>query len=300
MRKPRRERCNELCTKPSEESCKLCDALDDAEQFVRRWFYGGWMWESLTWFFGPFNDSFRIVELMAILIAIVAFFHDLDNRREEREARAWQLLATNEAGNSGKIWALEHLNSEEYWSFIPTWWPWISVKGPPLQLDITMIASGNGSKSRAEGFRPIFLPKRWPLNKDRIPLEGVDLTPEGVKLEESEPTGLTRTSRSQKVPLRDPCTRTTYLRGLKLTNALLRDAVLACSDLRGAEFRQADLQKADLRGATLGLGEVPLKEGVELSMLSVADFFHGQSRINSASGYGRQNVKIQPFRDSGI
>ena len=297
MRKMKRQRCNELCTKPSRGSCMVCDALDDAECFVRRWFYGGWLWEALTWLIRPFNDSFRILELAAILIAVSAFFLDLDNRREGREARAWQLIATEEVGNSGKIWALEYLNSEEAWSFLPTWWPWLSITGPPLRLDITTVALGDRGKILADdrGPRPLFLPRRWPLNKGRIPLERIDLTPRGVLLEESEPTGLTCTSEHRRVLSWEPCiTRLrTHLRGVQLSEAQLRFAALPCADLRGASLRGADLRKADLRGAMLG--EIRLSgEALEILRSASPSLFESEENPEGEA----PRVLIELLRDA--
>ena len=126
-------------------SCELCVALDEAEQFARRCLPGGWLlgilvrlcgsfwsklaytcqfcWKASCWLCRPAKDSFRIIELLAILIAIFAFFLELGNRQEEREVRAWQLLTTKASGNSGKVGALEFLNREEQWAFTLKWWP---------------------------------------------------------------------------------------------------------------------------------------------------------------------------------
>ena len=176
-----------------------------------------WLWESLArlcqsfrellnWFYRPFNDSFRIIELIAILIAITAFFLDLGNRQEEREARAWQLLTTKASGNSGKAWSLEYLNREQHWPLFPKW---------------------------------------WPLNKDRIPLEGIDLTPLGLARWENKPT-------DERTFQENDCQRRTYLRGVELSNAQLQFAVLVCCDLAGADLKKANLREADLRGADFG------------------------------------------------
>ena len=172
----------------------------------------GWLGKAVIWLFRPFSDSFRIFELVAILLAITAFIADLGNRREEREARAWNLLTTEAAGNSGKIWALEYLNHESHWPFFPKW---------------------------------------WPLNKSRIPLLGIDLTPpylaslwgdkpkEGRQLPEVDP------------PLSFRCGQETYLRKVNLRWGILTSAVLVCADLRQSDLRDVDLRQADLRNARL-------------------------------------------------
>ena len=38
-----RERCNELCTKATTGACTLCDKLDEADEFIRFYFKGGWL-----------------------------------------------------------------------------------------------------------------------------------------------------------------------------------------------------------------------------------------------------------------
>ena len=45
-----------------------------------------------------FFELVRAIELLAVLIAFVAFFNELSYRHEERTARAWQLLTTKAAG----------------------------------------------------------------------------------------------------------------------------------------------------------------------------------------------------------
>ena len=70
-------------------------------KFLKRWANAMQTWGFL----------FRTIELVAIFIAIVAFFNELRYRDEERTARAWQLLTTSASGNSGKGEALEYLNS---------------------------------------------------------------------------------------------------------------------------------------------------------------------------------------------
>ena len=96
-----------------------------------------WLCRSLhiafLWFCRPFNDSIRIIQLVAILIAMIAFVIDLGYRQEAREARAWQLLTTKAPGNSGKIWVLEYLNSRRYRRFAR-----LTQGRPPLDgVDLT-------------------------------------------------------------------------------------------------------------------------------------------------------------------
>lgn len=140
---------------------------------------------------------------------------ELGNRQEEREARAWQLITTKAVGNSGKIWALEYLSSEQLW--------------------------------------PLF-PKSWLLNKERTSLHGINLTPpDAPGVEERE-----------FAPLIGRCPLSTYLTGVEIPEAELRNAVLICADLRGADLRGAELSDAVLRDADLQEADLgPVKLGRE-------------------------------------
>ena len=54
-----------------------------------------------------FTRFIKAIEPVAILIAIFAFAIEMSDRREERTARAWQLVTTKANGNSGKnkLWS---------------------------------------------------------------------------------------------------------------------------------------------------------------------------------------------------
>ena len=51
----------------------------------------------------------RIIEPFAVVLAIVAFWFDLQSRDEARVVAAWQLATTKASGNSGKVEALTYL-----------------------------------------------------------------------------------------------------------------------------------------------------------------------------------------------
>ena len=78
----------------------------------------------------------RAVEPVVIIIAIIAFSIELGDRQEERTARAWQLLTTKAPGNSGKIEALEYLNSQSPWLF-RIWWPFSKERVSLQGIDLT-------------------------------------------------------------------------------------------------------------------------------------------------------------------
>lgn len=172
------------------------------------------LWAALTWFCRPFNDSFRIIELLAILIAITAFILELGNRQEEREARAWQLVTTKAVGNSGKNGALEYLNSEQHWPFFPKW---------------------------------------WPLHKERVELRRVDLTSysPAEKKQIIEAGICQRRTVLKNVQLPDAQLVLTTFFCAELPQANFQNAKLGYADLRGTNLREANLRNADLRGAML-------------------------------------------------
>ena len=283
---PNRTQCNEICPKPLTGSCKVCDALDDADQFVRRWFYGGCLWEALIWFLRPFNDSFRIIELVAILVAITAFFMDIGNRQEEREARAWQLLTTKAPGNSGKIWALQYLNREKHWPLFPNWWPLNKKLIPLVGIDLTppdLVDQENGcSQGQGVYLRGVELPNAklsfaffTCADLQRAILPKADLR--GARLQEADFQG----ARLQEADFRGAILPKADLRGARLQEADFRGATLLKADLQGARLQEADfrgatllkadlqgarLQKADFRGATL------LKADLQGARLQEADF----------------------------
>ena len=66
----------------------------------------------------------RAIEPWGILIAVIALVMAMIDFEEDRTARAWQLLASDAPGNSGKIWALEHLGRARHCA---DWIPWFGL-----------------------------------------------------------------------------------------------------------------------------------------------------------------------------
>lgn len=56
--------------------------------------------------------SFELISFIATLIGVIAWASEADNRRQERNARAWSLIASQASGNSGKTEALEYLANQ--------------------------------------------------------------------------------------------------------------------------------------------------------------------------------------------
>jgi hypothetical protein len=84
--------------------------------------------KTIGWFFGRYADYveasgwfrfLRMLEVLAIIVALIAFTLDYQIRQEERASRAeerlarmWGLATDPRPGNSGKIPALEYLNKQ--------------------------------------------------------------------------------------------------------------------------------------------------------------------------------------------
>lgn len=219
----------------------------------------------------------KAIQTVAILITIVAFTIEMSDRREEHTARAWQLVTTKASGNSGKVEALQYLNSQSP-EWLLGWWPYARKRTSLEGIDLTPPALTAQWKDKEESERSIF----WDDCPDRTYLVAVKL-----------PDALVSNA---KLPCADLISAD--LRGAHLSGADLRGANLFGANLRGAFFldeanlsganlvatvlreamffgadlRGADLREADLSGAHL-LGNVKLR-GANLSRadLSGADF----------------------------
>lgn len=156
----------------------------------------------------------------AIILGVSGFLLDLDNMTLNRQATAWGLLTRDAPGNSGKIDALEYLNSHHPLA-VPNPRRW----GLPL-----------GPQAPDDGLP---FPKDWVLIanygpfKTRTPLSGIDL------------------SRARDAATGRWLEAPTYLRGVDLSDGLVRAANFAGADLYRARFARADLSFADLSGTQL-------------------------------------------------
>ncbi len=55
----------------------------------------------------------EVIAICATCFGVVAWMMESDNRRQERNARAWAIVTTQAPGNSGKAEALEYLASQD-------------------------------------------------------------------------------------------------------------------------------------------------------------------------------------------
>ena len=202
---------------------------------------------TLTWLFWLLRE----IEPIAVLLVFLTFVSELGYRHEERVARAWQLVTTKAGGNSGKIEALEYLNSEAYW-FFQDWLQfainrgWLpSTEEQARELDRWLSINLPFTEEQARELDQ-WLSINLPFTKRPNSLRGIDLTP--PRLDEQW-----KAKPKQKQVLSDECQQFgyVYLQSVKLAEAELGQATLVCSNLSKADLERADLQDADLRGANL-------------------------------------------------
>ena len=152
-----------------------------------------------------------LIVVIALLLSVVQFWSEYSDRVEERQVRAWQLITTIAPGNSGKIEALEYLNSEDGLLCFE------SLKG---KLD--WFHDDKGIKCLIS-------------LKSRVPLVGINLSRSAHGAVDDSSITLSGV----------------FLVGVDLREAVLSDARLSGAILRGADLSGANLIGADLSGANL-------------------------------------------------
>ena len=166
------------------------------------------------------HGAVKIVEPWGILLAVIAIFPtvgqfwlEFGDRVEERQVRAWQLVTTIAPGNSGKIEALEYLNSED---------------------GLFCFESLKGKLDWLHDDKDI---KCLILLKSRVPLFGINLSHSANDVVDDS---------SPQMPRSFP-----YMSNVFLANVDLREAVLTGANLRGAVLNDANLSEAELSKANL-------------------------------------------------
>ena len=306
--KSERKRCNEICTKPITGSCKLCDTLDEADQFIRRWFFGGWLLEIAIWIYGwllkflawfvpPFNDSFRLVQTLTIAIAAFTLLQDIDKRQEEREARAWQQVMEHAANNKLTIWALEYLNHErnvslQGFDFSPpdmervlgrrdcldgTAFRKIDLSAGDLRSTVFLCANLQGANLQYANLESADL--RYAALQDadlrhaslrHASLQDADLVRADLRNAELQGASLRYVS-LRAADLRYASLRDANLRYANLVRADLRYADLRNANFRYVSLRAADLRYANLRGADLQGADLRDTKGIDCAQLQQAE-----------------------------
>jgi len=185
-----------------------------------------------------------LAAVVGLILAVATFWVDYTERVEERTVRAWQLLTTKAPGNSGKIAALEYLNSEDGFCLLGTCKERTTLFGIDLSVD--------GDEPGAFLF-------------------GANLREADLFQANLRGAYLIRANLSSA-----------NLRKANLSNALLDDAILSNTQLMWADLRGADLHGANLRGANFtgaDLGGAKLERAILLGAnLSHADLNHADLR----------------------
>lgn len=203
-----------------------------------------------------------LLAVVALILSLLSFWIDYEDRVEERTVRAWQLLTTKAPGNSGKREALEYLNKQDgIWCF-------------------------NGAC-------------KWPL-KTRTSLEGIDLSVadgqmsailRSVDLEDAALEGaVLRGVNLSSAILTRAHLLDADLRSADIITASLREAILVDADLSGALLHDVDLTRANLEGTDLS--------GTEFFRVSLEGTFFKNIKNASAdlfdSTCGDENTVFEP------
>ncbi len=178
------------------------------------------------------------VQSVAVVTAVIAFMFQLDDMKADRDARAWDLLTKDASGNSGKIEALEYLNSHHPLA-IPNPRRWGVPLGPKAK------------DAKSDLPKEMILIRNWGPWKTRTPLTGINLS-----RKKNEETGQWMSAG-------------VYLRGINLANADLSSTNLSGAYLSSANLWGANLDSANLSGVRLAYANLG-GAGLERSDLSGA------------------------------
>ncbi|HEY8746590.1 MAG TPA: pentapeptide repeat-containing protein, partial [Tepidisphaeraceae bacterium] len=155
-----------------------------------------------------FLEVLEYVGSFSILIAVILYFTESGERRQQKHYQAWQVINTaqGKGGSGGRVDALQQLNKDHV---------------PLVGVDVSMAFLQNVALEGAELRRAMF--RDADIRNARLRnavLADADLT--SANLRESD------------------------LRGADLSGATLTDSDLALADFRGANFANVSLDKADL------------------------------------------------------
>ena len=179
--------------------------------------------------------AFRLLEVFGLVLLIptaYVLFVDLKDRQAQRISEAWQQVIANAPGNSGKVQALDYLNSDDCVS---------RYQGIFKKRLHEELGENQALRSQLEVLRFCgFSYFRWPRKK-KTELVGIDLS--------------SNTHGSQvflqKVNLEKAVLYNSNFAGADLTDAILVDASLQNTDMTGANLAGSNLSNADLSEATL-------------------------------------------------
>lgn len=201
---------------------------------------------------------------VSIIVAVVAFLLDMQDRVRERTVQAWQLLTTPACGNSGKIEALEYLASDT------KFWPFESVPD-----------------------------RYWPL-KTSDPLVGIDLSSEsvgpkcggvylaGIDLSSAQIRDVTFAN----ADLTSSNFEGTTLRNIKFENAQMLGASFEGANMAGVRFSVQQLIGTNFSRTSLGLPLSPVEFGEMLRELPTFSPREGEYDIVVAPYNGAQVIDL--------
>jgi uncharacterized protein YjbI with pentapeptide repeats len=184
---------------------------------------------------------------------------------EERKARAWQLLAIDSPGNTGKIFALEYLNSKVLWGMVKKREGLTGIRLPPdSYLRGVNLEGANLFEAQLKG-ADLSNAQLQGANLQNSQLQGANL--EGALLEHADLSGATlQGTNLARAQLPGADLRGMVLNNIDLSWANLGAANLALCQLQGSmlygaqlqdaslflgSLQEADLESANLRGASL-------------------------------------------------
>ncbi|NQU59004.1 MAG: pentapeptide repeat-containing protein [Rhodospirillales bacterium] len=209
----------------------------DAHPFkVLSWLLGRWAKRVRV---SGWYDFLRVFEVLAIIVAIAAFWMDMGDRKEERTARMWQLATSKVEGNSGKIPALEFLQNNGH--------PLTGIKIPRAYLHGVQLPKVNLNNADLSKANLIY------SNLSRADLIGANLS--GANLLRGNLSGANLSGAN--------------LSGADFFRGDLSEANLIGADLSGADLSRADLSRAHLGGGFFKRGSIffyaPTPDAIDLT-----------------------------------
>ncbi|PID37228.1 MAG: hypothetical protein CR993_01150 [Rhodobacterales bacterium] len=228
-----------------------------------------------------FEHFLLLATFASIVLGVVAFWIDFEDRKVEARTRAWSLITTPATGNSGKGPALEYLNDQ----------------GIPLNgINLSCERMGGGwDAERLSCEAPTYLAR---VALQRADLQGAQL--QGVDLWKAQLQGADLgDAQLQGADLGDAQLQGTDLTGAQLQGAYLWYAQLQGADLKLAQLQGAGLKSAQLQGANL-LGARLQRAELTGALLQGAVFWH--TRLQGAdlwdAQFGGANLSEADFTDA--
>jgi hypothetical protein len=174
---------------------------------------------------------FELLELAGrctVLVAVIVWFYEADDRAKERRYRAWELInsARDSVGDGGRRDALEELNGDQ-----------VSLAAAPLQKAWLAYIDLRGADLHNADLQGTYL--------ENANLQGADLREANLRGAILANTDL-RYANLYRADLQGVGLLGTHLQGAFLVGANLQGAVFKGTDLQNVDFGGADLRGAEL------------------------------------------------------